>query len=926
MKGITLILIIGALLLSLHGKAQTKREEKAIRYLAQQDLPRAIDQYERLAEKGSQNAMEQLGRIHYRLRNYKEAAGWFRQAKAIGMLSQEALFDWAALQQTLGRIDSATAGFFRHSQNSGEDSRSQDFAVFLTELDLIPIDSQSYQIDRMPFNSPYSDFGPAAYQDGLIFCSERRNAIGGVTYVSSTSKTPLLNLYFTKPSDSTYRRFSKPRNIDWGLSTKFHEGPVAMAPDSSVIYFTRTRLASKKEDRQVEIHRAERKGGKWGKSEVLELTGFENASYGYPSLSQDGKTLYFAGKMGGSNGNWDLYSVDIKRRKARPVNLGPEINTPGNESFPFIHPDGTLYFSSDGLPGYGGMDLFYTVPRGEAWSAAYNLGRPVNSSYDDFSCWLTADKKHGFFASNRDSKSRDDDIYQFSRNRPVFTDCAYQEVDSYCYLFYDEGTTDFLPEKTYFEWDMGDGTLIKKIKAKHCFPGPGTYTVQLNIVDSITGAAFLNQSTYEFEIEKIVQPFITGFDSHVVKEPVELHARESHLPDMDIQEYYWDFGDGAFGEGVEVTHTYDRKGKYTIQLGLLGLDKKTGRPMKVCVLKDIEVRKAVGRTRNIALNPETKEPDSLDPVFQASLIDEPDYRIQLGSSLSRIGLSPDNFRGLEGVMEIVQDQYFRYVYGSEQELDSAYMELKEVQGLGYDKASILLFEDDTLALKQPFLENWLPGEDFDFTTVRGRIVRTDSSLSADSLLIIWENVSTGEKVSESKVDPASNGFLQNLPKGTSYVYFILADGYFPFSRNIDLNDAGRELVVNDTLRVLSVDEMLALHEPIRMNNVYFDYDKSRLKPESYPELKRIAKFLEDNQGLEIEVSGHTDNVGTEDYNRRLSRERATAVAEYLIRSGCKPSRISIKGYGEDYPLAPNETAEGRKTNRRVEFRVLASRR
>lgn len=926
MKRLITILTLGVLLFSLNGKAQTKQELKALKYLEQHDLPRAMDQYERLAEKGNQKAMEQLGRIYFRLRNYQKAGTWFNKARSVGPLSQDALFDRASLLLTEGEIDSAITAFFAHAKKAGDDPRSQDFGMFLMDIDKIPVDSQSYQIKRVPFNSPYSEFGPTAYKDGLIFCSERPNAIAGVTYVSSTSETPLLNLYFTRPSDSTYERFSKPRNIDWGLSTKFHEGPVAVANDSSVIYFTRSRLAGKGDNKLVEIHRAERKGGGWGASEVLKLKGFENRSYGYPSLSQDGNTMYFAGKTEGEDSNWDLYAVAINRRKATPVNLGSGINTKGNESMPFIHPDGTLYFSSDGHPGYGGMDLFYSVNRNGQWSSSYNLGRPVNSSYDDFSCWITEDKKNGFFASNRDSRSRNDDIYQFQRSRPVFTACEYQEVDSYCYLFYDEGTPDFLPEKTYFEWNMGDGTVIRELKAKHCFPGPGTYLVELNIVDSITGDALLNQSTYEFEIEKIVQPFITSSDTHKVRKPMDLHAMDCNMPQMDIQEYYWEFGDGAVGEGEAVNHTYKKEGKYTVQLGITGIEKATGRPMKACVLKDIEIRKKVGISKAKEVTPEPKSPDSLETIFEASEVDLPNYRIQLGTSLSRIGLEPENFRGLEGVIEIIQDQYYRYIYGREEKLDSAFQRLREVQDQGFDHASVLVFEDDSLAETQPFVGNWLPAEDFDFTTIRGRIIKTDTSLRSDPLTVIWEDLSTGKKVMETQVDPQTGSFLQDLPKGTSYVYFIKADGYYPLSRNIDLKEPISEMVVNDTLKMVSVQEMLIEKEPFRMNNVFFDYDKSKLKPESYAELKRIARFMKENPKLEIEISGHTDSMGDQNYNRRLSRERASSVAEYLIRSGCKPSRISIKGYGETKPSVSNQTVEGRKINRRVEFRVLSSRR
>lgn len=928
MKKWTFIFVLFGLLSGLHAIAQTKAETKAAKLLAKYDVPGAIDRYERMAEKGNPQAMEQLGRIYLKLRNYSAAMDWYGKAIRVvreSNLTDDGLYDFASLLQTIGEVDSAYSVFEQHAARRTSDPRSQKFASFLRNLPGMAIDSQFYSIERMLFNSKYSDFGPIPYRDGLVFCSERPNAVGGVTYISSTSHTPLLNLYYTKAKDSTFERFGTPRSIDWGLSTRFHEGPIALNADTSVIYFTRTGMAGKGEEALVKIYRAKRDGNRWGKAEILKITGFENASYGYPAISPGGKYLYFAGKRGGQAGNWDLYRVKTGGRNIKAEELGPKINTEGNETMPFIHSDGSLYFSSDGHPGFGGMDLFYAVMRDNSWGTPINLDRPINSSYDDFSCWITPDKSNGFFASNRDSKNRNDDIYRFTKRRPEFTECVNQVEDSYCYRFYDENAQNELPVKCFFEWDMGDGTVIRDLKVQHCFPGPGSYVVSLNIVDSMSNEEIFNYLAYEVELERTEQAYITVADTHEVGIPVDLHAFDCHLPKINIRDYYWDFGDGDMKIGVEVDHLYTRPGKYTIQLGVIGEEKNTGKPVRFCVLKDIQIVppgtiKLDGSPLKDRANKDS--PDSMTTKFNSSEMDSANYRVQLGTSLSKLTLDPMNFRGLEGVVEVIEAQYFRYFYGESTTIDSAIVSLREMQGIGYDNATILSFNGDSLPPGQPFKENWLPGEDFDFSTVRGHVQLVDSNDLGRLTKIVWEDLGTGEKIFETVIDPATGDFVQNLPKGKYYGYSTDINTYFPVSRDLDLGESSPELVIDDTIRLLSLQEILNDNIPIRINNIFFDFDKSILKPESFSEINRVAKFLTDNPGLRVEIAGYTDDQGSEVYNQKLSQRRAAEVRRQLILANCGAYSIIAKGYGEMQPLASNKDEEGRKINRRVEFRIL----
>ena len=128
--------------------------------------------------------------------------------------------------------------------------------------------------------------------------------------------------------------------------------------------------------------------------------------------------------------------------------------------------------------------------------------------------------------------------------------------------------------------------------------------------------------------------------------------------------------------------------------------------------------------------------------------------------------------------------------------------------------------------------------------------------------------------------------------------------------------------ITENIILVSVKTMIENDISVRINNIFFDYDKFELKPESFPELKRLVKFLKENPDAKVEISGHTDNSGTDEYNQNLSAKRAQAVVEYLISEGCKKEFLKSKGYGESKPINTNETEEGRANNRRVEFSFL----
>jgi outer membrane protein OmpA-like peptidoglycan-associated protein len=186
--------------------------------------------------------------------------------------------------------------------------------------------------------------------------------------------------------------------------------------------------------------------------------------------------------------------------------------------------------------------------------------------------------------------------------------------------------------------------------------------------------------------------------------------------------------------------------------------------------------------------------------------------------------------------------------------------------------------------------------------------------------IIYERLSDGKEIGVASSDPITGKYEMILPEGELYGWRAEADGYIAESQNIDLKkiEGDAKEITHKDLKLVPIEEQAV----VTLNNVFFDFDKATLRSESKPELDRLAKILADRSSMVIEIAGHTDTSGPDEYNMNLSKKRATAVADYVMSTGVSKERISIKYYGETLPANSNETREGRIKNRRVEFKIV----
>jgi len=203
-------------------------------------------------------------------------------------------------------------------------------------------------------------------------------------------------------------------------------------------------------------------------------------------------------------------------------------------------------------------------------------------------------------------------------------------------------------------------------------------------------------------------------------------------------------------------------------------------------------------------------------------------------------------------------------------------------------------------------------------TIKGVISDVNSNvLEAE---IVWENLSTNEKIGSSNTNPTNGKYFITFQLGKKYGYYVNKTGFYPLSGNIDLIKTKTSIDIEKNFQLISIDDIIKNDISIPLTNLFFDNDKYILKQESYPELQRLAEFLKSNN-IKIEISGHTDNVGKPDYNIELSQKRANAVKEYLIELGCNENYLYSIGYGDSKPIVSNSTDDGKAKNRRVEFKV-----
>jgi outer membrane protein OmpA-like peptidoglycan-associated protein/tetratricopeptide (TPR) repeat protein len=404
-------IVLSFVLLTTIVKAQTKDTKKADKLYNRYEYVQAASEYLKLAEAGktSPYLYKQLADTYYNMFNPVEATKWY--AKAVETQQDaETYYRYAQMLKSTKKYEQASKQMQQFAKMQPNDLRAKaqnENPSYVAKLDG---KEQSYTIKNLDVNSDKSEFGGVLYDNAFYYASARNTTQKDYGW----NKEPFLDIY--KSDYNTDGTFMNAQPIT-ELNSQYHDGPVTISADGNTMYFSSDSFREKSFEKDKKnklklgrnnLFKATKENGKW-----INITSlpFNSSAYSTsnPSLSREGKTLYFSSDMPGSVGGVDIWKTTINAdgTYTTPENLGKNINTEGNESFPFIADDNqTLYFASSGRQGLGGLDVYLTnLTKNEE---AQNLGKPINTEFDDFSFTMSKAKNMGFFSSNR---SGNDEIY-----------------------------------------------------------------------------------------------------------------------------------------------------------------------------------------------------------------------------------------------------------------------------------------------------------------------------------------------------------------------------------------------------------------------------------------------------------------------------------------------------------------------------------
>ena len=427
--------------------AQNNSTKKADKLFERLEFVKAAEEYLKLAEKNPDNyIISRLADSYYNIFKTREAEKWY--SKIINKdPDSEVIFRYAEMLKANGKYKESNVWMSKFSEMKPYDTRAIAFRNTPNYIDKIIEKGKRFNVQNLKdINTVSSDFGAFTFDNALYLTSGRKqkgsqnkkynNYTSEEEYVLDIFKYDIINDVYINETPLE------------AINTKYHEGVIAFSPSGDTMYFARETYYSKsfykdsivkngstKEQVSViNLYRATRCTKKeitwknngncnfnkgWNVTELEINSGYYSMKN--PALSCDGKTLYFSSDMPGGFGNYDIYKSEIKDDGSlgEPINLGQKINTEEQEVFPHMCCDDTLYFSSNGHLGLGGLDVFYSKNIDNKWSNVRNVGLPVNSNSDDFAFKMGEDCTNGFVSSNRSGGVGSDDIYAIKKIKPL---------------------------------------------------------------------------------------------------------------------------------------------------------------------------------------------------------------------------------------------------------------------------------------------------------------------------------------------------------------------------------------------------------------------------------------------------------------------------------------------------------------------------
>lgn len=883
-----IILVLTALVNGLF--AQVKRADK---YYENLEYAKAIPLYKKAVKrKEDPDVLRKLANSYRSTKNYQQAELYYARLMNQQNVTPMDHFQYGMVLKNNNKIDQAREQFKVYTASAPSDKMGDLSVRSCDDIKIWTSKTQQFEIASLAnVNSQHSEFCPVFYKDKMVFVSERTKDL--VNYNEyEWNDQPFLNVYYSSVKNGTDGKpvFSPHvKAFSSKINTNYHDGPVCFSPDQTTMYLTRVNYVVNKKDKNFinrpGIYVSHLKGSSWSKAVPLSINS-TSYSVAHPCLSPDGQLLYFSSDMPGGQGGMDLY---VSRKEGdswgQPKNLGPDINTPGNEEFPYIRKDGQLYFSSDGRGGFGGLDVFTAVMSDGKISEIKNLGPPLNSYTDDFGIVFADDNTKGYFSSDRAGGKGSDDIYSFTALNKSLTvagnillskDGKDVAGDAEVMLLNEDGkllkssTTD---KNGFFKFDNLDPD--------------SKYMVKLDETDP----RFAEKKKYYMTDEngKIIRVTVIndkGGKFVFTNLPADPNAMaEIGADDVSIA------GNLLYGENPSMpmantkVDLVNEKGEIvqTVSTNAFGAFVFTNLPSdeNFMVKVDESDTQLAPNTKIIITNKSGKE-------------------MQHTTS------------GTKG------DFKFNFLASDKNSMQLMTVEDSELR---FDLKGNLLNET----------KNPLANSQINLVDEKGHLlqsVKTDASGA-----FVFTNLPADQNImfSLDESDPTLKGFNKLYitdGKGKILKELTRINGFFRFTiLPVDQNKMGQVYVDDPWLKVLQLKNETKKDSLTIVENIYYNYGEYKILPEAEKTLDKVINIMKNDPQLVIELSSHTDSRSSFEYNMKLSQQRAKAAVDYILAHGISRDRISGKGYGESKLI--NKCADGvecteeeHAKNRRTEFKIL----
>jgi outer membrane protein OmpA-like peptidoglycan-associated protein/tetratricopeptide (TPR) repeat protein len=880
-NSISIVLLTVSLGLFAQKKKADKLYEKA-------QYVKAISYYEKAAKTSNsvqkQESLIKLADCYRILNEYKKSEDCYRQALALGKVSPDVNYNYGNVLKNNNNYSEALNNYFVYLEAQPTDKKAEYAIKSCKEIKYWQSKPQEYQVkDVEAINTRRSEFSPVVLNNKLVFIAEKQNDFIEYT-TSDLNGQPYLNVFY---ADLKGNEIGKAKQLSGKINSNYHDGPVAFTEDGKTMFLTRVNYIVNKRNKdfvnRAKLYISTGHDKSWGKPAPFQYNS-DDYSCAHASLSADGNTLYFTSDMPGGFGGKDIWMC--KKNGAgwdKPVNLGVDVNTSGDEMFPYIRKDGMLFFSSNGLPGFGGLDILSAKQKDGRWLLNRNEGLLLNSSADDFGIVFVNDSI-GYFSSNRDGGKGKDDVYSF-----IYTS-KYITVDGTVLLT--ENNNDPAKDvKVYLLDDKGKVLDSTKTNEKGYFAfknleADRSYMAEIENDDN----AFKNKSRYFLadknnKISRITHSQGPGQKFVFKNLPVDPNG----LPDLYNDDDLSLAGNLLYGENPSKPLANKK----------VVIRNESGDVMETTTTNEF----GAFAFRNLPLDQNyslSVEDDDLPPDMKITLTNKSGKEVKFAKSDAK-----GKFK-------------FSILSVDKSAIDDLSVDDKELimalNGYLYDQdkksipnAKVILFN------KNEVIENIV-------TDDKGKFSFKNLGAEKNYLFSIDDSDPRFAGVTKIFIADSKGRIYRELKRNKN--------GKFQFDLiELDRTAMGDYSVDDPWLQVLEMKNKQRQEAITIIESLYYAYGDYKIDAAGYNILDKVITVLNSNPNLNIELSSHTDSRSSDSFNMALSQKRAKAAVDYIISKGISKSRLKAIGYGEthllnncknDMPCSEEEHAK----NRRTEFKIV----